>query len=103
MNAMLPQRREADLLIRSLGDETLVYDLQRAQAHCLNQGAAAIWRCCDGRTTVAELADILARECNTRLDETLVWVALRKLFEAHLLEGRIEEPARLARMTRRAL
>lgn len=52
----LPQARTDDLVINELSDEVLVYDLQRDKAHCLNAAAASVWKQCDGRTTVAEIA-----------------------------------------------
>ena len=46
-----PLARREGLVIRELADEVLVYDLDRDRAHCLNQTAAFIWQCCDGRTS----------------------------------------------------
>ena len=39
------------MLVREIGEETLVYDLARHEAHCLNAPAAFVYRQCDGRTT----------------------------------------------------
>jgi hypothetical protein len=100
---MLPQRREEDLLVRSLSDETLVYDLKRDQAHCLNATAAAVWHRCDGRTSVAQLAAMLRRECNIGADENVVWLALRRLQKARLLQTRVDPPSNLPRRSRREL
>ena len=100
---MLPQRREEDLLVRSLSDETLVYDLKRDQAHCLNSTAAAVWQRCDGRTSVAQLAAMLSRECNILADEHVVWLALRQLQKARLLQTRVHPPSNLPRRSRREL
>ena len=100
---MLPQRREEDLLVRSLSDETLVYDLKRDQAHCLNATAAAVWQRCDGRTSVAQLAAMLRRECNIGADENVVWLALRQLQKARLLQTRVDPPSNLPRRSRREL
>jgi hypothetical protein len=100
---MLPWRREEDLLVRSLSDETLVYDLKRDQAHCLNATAAAVWQCCDGRTSVAQLAAMLRRECNIGADENVVWLALRQLQKARLLQTRVHLPSNLPRLSRREL
>ena len=46
--------------VERLAGETLVYDLRRHRAHCLNPAATLVWRCCDGRTTVASAAARLA-------------------------------------------
>ena len=100
---MLPRRRETDLLIRRLGDETLVYDLKRDKAHCLNPAAAAVWQHCDGRTSVAELAAMLRRESNIAADEDIVWLALRQLQKVALLQERVEPSLPLQRPSRREL
>jgi hypothetical protein len=102
-SSTLPHRREQDLLVRELSDETLVYDLKSDQAHCLNQTAAAVWRGCDGQTTVAELAMILHRDCNVRANDQVVWLALRQLQRAGLLQARVRRPADLIRVSRRDL
>ena len=52
----LPRARTDGLVINELTDEVLVYDLKRDKAHCLNAAAASVWKQCDGRTTVAEIA-----------------------------------------------
>ena len=40
---MLPKARQEQLTVRELPDETVVYDLARHKAHCLNPTAALIW------------------------------------------------------------
>src|SRR5262245_5280563 len=100
---MLPRRREEDLLVRPLSDETLVYDLKRDKAHCLNPTAAAVWRRCDGHTTVSQLAEMLRRECRIAADDDVVWFALRQLQKAHLLQERLRPPSELQRTSRREL
>jgi Coenzyme PQQ synthesis protein D (PqqD) len=100
---MLPCRREADLLVRTLSDETLIYDLKCDRAHCLNRTAAAIWQHCDGRTSVAQLVATLRRDARIVVDEHVVWMALRQLHKARLLQGAVRPPDDLPRLSRRAL
>ena len=100
---MLPRRRDKELLVRPLSDETLVYDLTRDKAHCLNPAAAAVWQHCDGRTSVPQLAAILRRECDIAADEDLVWLALRQLQKARLLQERLQPPSDRQRTSRREL
>ncbi len=45
---MKPLARRDGLVVRDLDDETLVYDRERHQAHCLNRTSAAVFRLCDG-------------------------------------------------------
>src|SRR5437763_9240292 len=103
MNSHAPRAREEGLLVQELPDETLVYDLNRHRAHSLNRTATLIWRHCDGRTTAAEMAALLQRELNLPADEEVVWMALRRLGRAHLLQERITPPADALRYSRREL
>jgi hypothetical protein len=101
--SMLPRRRAKDLLVRRLSDETLVYDLQRDKAHCLNPTAAAVWRHCDGHTSVSQLAAILRRECQIAADVDVVWLTLRQLQKARLLQESLQPPSARQRPSRREL
>src|SRR5689334_6746520 len=80
-----PRARKDGLIIQALPDETLVYDLERDRAHCLNQTASLIWERCDGQSTTKEIAQLLAKTLNHPIDEKIVWVALDQLDRNHLL------------------
>jgi hypothetical protein len=84
-----PRARQADLIVTEVADEVLVYDEQRHRAHALNSSAARVWRHCDGRTTVPELATKLQQELPSPVDEQIVWLALKELDRAHLLTERL--------------
>jgi len=81
-----PKRRKRNLAVQSLGDEVLVYDLERHRAHCLNKTAALIWNRCDGETSISEIAASLKDELDLAPDPELVRYALGRLAKAHLLE-----------------
>lgn len=98
-----PEARSERLLVREVADELVIYDLERHRAHSLNRAAALIWRHCDGRTTVTELAAVLHRELGAAGDETAVWMALRRLGKAHLLQDRVTVPAQAVSCSRREL
>lgn len=83
----LPRARADQLLVMDVDGETLVYDLARHRAHCLNAVAATVWRLCDGQTSVARMAGAVADATGTAADEDLVWYALRRLNGARLIEG----------------
>lgn len=83
---LLPLARTEALVVKELQDEVLVYDLDRHKAHCLNQASAIVWKHCDGKTTVAEMARLLERELGTLVDDDVVWLALNQLRRFHLLE-----------------
>jgi Coenzyme PQQ synthesis protein D (PqqD) len=96
-----PLAREEGLVIQELPDELLIYDLDRHEAHCLNQTAAFIWKRCDGKTTVAEMAARLGKELNAPGDEEVIWFALDQLGKFHLLRERATRPSDVRRVSRR--
>jgi hypothetical protein len=100
--SVLPRARTKDLVIRELGDETLVYDLVTDKAHCLNQCAALVWKSCDGKTTAEKAARALSEKLGAPVDKDVVWLALDQLRRFDLVES--YEPPRLVRsVTRRDL
>lgn len=98
----IPKAREQGLVVRELVDEVLVYDLETHKAHCLSRAAAAIWQRCDGKTTVRGIADGVGRDLGSRLDEEAVWVAVKRLGRARLLERPVGK-ARITALPRREL
>lgn len=103
VESQLPRARQEHLLVQGLPDEVLVYDLERHKAYCLNQTAARIWRLCNGRRTIEDLARMLEREVDSPVDAAFIWPALGQLSRYHLLEQRIELPLLTERMTRREM
>ena len=91
--ARLPQARTDNLVIRELDDETLVYDMERDKAHCLNQTAALIWQQCDGKTTATQAARALGKELDSSVDADLVWLAVKQLQRFHLVEVSKNSPS----------
>jgi hypothetical protein len=98
----LPQARKRQLLKREIAGEMLVYDQDNDQAHCLNSTAALVWSHCDGRTTVPQMAQMLAAEMKTPVGDDVVWFALEQLRKSHLLEESLASPP-LVHVSRRAL
>jgi hypothetical protein len=96
-----PQARVKGLIIKDFSDETLVYDTDRDKAHCLNQTAALVWKRCDGKTSVADIARQLQAELHSPISEKMVWYALAQLDRYHLLQEHLALPAELAQMSRR--
>ncbi len=90
--ARLPYARTDNLVIRELDDETLVYDMERDEAHCLNQTAALVWKRCDGKSTATQAARSLKKELDAPFDADLVWLAVSQLRRFHLVEGKTESP-----------
>jgi hypothetical protein len=71
---------------RDLGDELLVYDLERHKAYCLNRMARQVFRHCDGDTTIPDMAVRIADALGASVNEQSVHLGLLRLEKAHLLE-----------------
>ena len=80
----LPTARTTGLVVKTVADKVLVYDLETHRAHSVNRVAAAVWRQCDGTRTAATIAAALQRDGVT---EDAVRYALGKLGQARLLDG----------------
>jgi hypothetical protein len=98
-----PRARKAGVLVRSVGDQLVVYDQERRQLHVLNRTTALVWHHCDGRHTIADLAELAGRELGIEADVGLIWLALVRLQKAYLLEERVAPPPALANMPRSEL
>jgi hypothetical protein len=101
--ALMPRARQDELVVEELQDETLVYDLKSHKARCLNRTAALVWRRCDGRTSVADVAALLQKELEIPADEAVVWMALDRLGRAHLLSEPVALPADKTQYSRREM
>ena len=59
--APLPTAR-ADVLLRRVGSEWVLFDARHDRAHVLNLTAAVVWTYCDGAHASDAIADAIARE-----------------------------------------
>jgi len=73
---MKPAVRRSGLVVRELADETVVYDLDRHQAHCLNRTAAIVFRGADGTRSLDELGALLGPDANRAEREGAVRASL---------------------------
>src|SRR5688572_3653216 len=97
---MHPKGRLDGLIVEALGEETLVYDLERKRAHCLNRASTLVWRAANGRRSIRDIARLVARQVGGTVDEEEVARALDQLARAGLVERRDpvrRDPARRAR------
>jgi hypothetical protein len=101
--AALPRARKDGLVIKELTNETLVYDLERDEAHCLNQTAALVWKGCDGKTTIAKMAGLLQNQLDTAVNADVVWLAVKQLRDFHLVESYDEDTVAVPSVSRRNL
>jgi hypothetical protein len=74
------------LIEKEVAGELLLCDLESKKAYSLNRSAALVWKHADGRTSIEELATLLAKETGTPADTRVVEFALRKLDKDALME-----------------
>ena len=91
MASVGPRARTSQLVTRDLGDELLVYDLERHKAYCLNQVAMQVFRHCDGETTIPDMALRIGNALGMPVDEQAVRLGLVRLEKAHLLDGAVAQ------------
>ena len=84
-NSQKPVARQEGLVIQEMPDEVLVFDLETNKAHCLNQTAAFVWKSCDGKNSVAEIARLFGDESGKPVSEDLIWLAIDQLNDNQLL------------------
>ena len=81
-----PVVREEGLLVETVGDETVVYDLESKEAHCLKPLAAVVFTHADGRTSAEEIAELAAERLGEPITETQVRDAIAQLEASALLD-----------------
>src|SRR5579864_3664192 len=91
MESVAPRARTNRLVTRDLGDELLVYDLDRHKAYCLNQVAMQVFRHCDGKTTIPDMALRVGNALGMPVDEQAVRLGLLRLDKAHLLDSPVAQ------------
>lgn len=85
-NPTLPRaKKDKALVVQELPDEALVYDRSRQQAHYLNAAAALVWKHCDGKMKVTEMAQILQEELGVAPDGDHVETAVGHLRKCRLV------------------
>jgi hypothetical protein len=82
----MPLARSSRVLVEAVGDDTVIYDLDSKEAHCLNPFAAAVFSYADGRTTTAEIAELAGQRLGKPVTEAEVEDAVAQLDERTLLE-----------------
>jgi hypothetical protein len=91
-----PLARDENLLIEEVDGEVVVYDLDRDEAHCLNDTAAHVWRLCDGKRSPQEISEAIG-DPGAPLGEEVVWQALSQLHRRHLLASPARLPQHISR------
>jgi hypothetical protein len=84
-NLINPKARDENLVVQELPEEVLVYDLKTDEAHCLNKTAAFVWKHCDGKTPVTDIAKLLESSFGNPVEDDFVRLAINLLDEKNLL------------------
>ena len=81
-----PIARTEGLLVESVGEETVVYDLDTKEAHCLKALAATVFMYADGARTAADIAELSSYRLETTISEADVKDAIKQLESVSLIE-----------------
>jgi len=81
----LPRVKTSGLVVKELGDETLIYDVETNTAICLNASASVIMNACDGVATVADAQRSLLKKVGSSIDRDLVWNTVEEFRRRNLL------------------
>jgi hypothetical protein len=73
--------------VETVGDETVAYDLNTKEAHCLKSLAAAVFMYADGSRTSSDIAELAAYRMGTPVTEADVDDALAQLESRALLDA----------------
>src|SRR5262245_1862842 len=92
-NRPYPKARQTGLLIEQVGDDTIVYDEERKEAHSLNRSASIVWTHSDGTRSVEELATVLGTELGAEAPESVAQYAIDELTRANLLDAGASDDA----------
>src|SRR3954471_24701411 len=82
----VPAARTDGLLVQALGDETVIYDTESKEAHCLKPLAAVVFDCSDGCATVAEIASTAEARLGHGVSDADVADAVAQLESVGLLQ-----------------
>lgn len=72
-------------MVQNLPGETLVYDLNSHQAHCLNETSAFIWEKCNGELSVDQILEAFDERFGKSAGLEAVRLGLAQLHERELL------------------
>ncbi len=84
-NHGLPLARTEALLVEPIGDEVVIYDVERKEAHCLKALGALVFGNSDGRTSTVQLAELATLRLGEPVDTARVEEVLAQLDERSLI------------------
>jgi hypothetical protein len=77
--------KKDDMLVREVGDETVIYDRSSDKFLRLNAAASIAWRHCQEEKTLHQLAICIGEELGVPADETVAELAVQELLREGLL------------------
>ncbi len=87
-----PITKKDYIVVEESPNEALVYDSASNKLHMLTPVATTVWKNCDGKTSVSEIARKLNAELDDELREDITWLALEELDKSGLLEHSVTIP-----------
>lgn len=87
-----PGAKKDFIVVEESPNESLIYDSSKNKLHVLTPVATTVWKSCDGKTSVSEIAHKLKAELNNDLGEDVTWLALEELEKSGLLENSVDIP-----------
>ncbi len=87
INSQIPEARKQGLVVQEMPEEVLIYDLDTNKAHCLNNTAAFVWKSCNGKNSVADIAKMFEADSGNVVQEDLIWLAIEQLNDKNLLDA----------------
>ncbi len=85
-----PKTRNEKIVVQEFDGELLVYDIESNKAFCLNQTATMIWKNCDGKRNVHEIAQNLQDTLKKPVYDEIVWLAIDQFGKDNLLQEKFE-------------
>jgi hypothetical protein len=97
-------RARAEVAVAEIDGEAVVWDPVPEKLNYLNHSAALVFALCDGKTTIAEMAEAIgdAYEMDPQEVDGQIRPLLRQLGDAGLMEGKAAERIGLEAGKRRA-
>jgi hypothetical protein len=89
--------RRKGFLVEEVGGDVLVYNLEAHRAHCLNDPAVRIWKLCNGRRTVKQIAAEFQSDLEPAARELVVRSAVGQFSRLGLVQAHSDAPIDMSR------
>lgn len=100
---IFPIARQRDILVQSIKDEVLVYDLKTNKVFCLNETSSIIWQLCNGQNDLTSIAAQFQKESNEQIPLEFIEIALEQLNKENLLENYQPRNGSMSKRSRREM